>query len=337
MRIRRILLDQHLLVRLVLHPFRRHIRRSRRFQMRTCRDRTISALTGRKALLLLVLVALAMFSGNYAAQQANNSRRPGAPDEESRLEIAGELDLGVQFETAAFEHSFTLKNPTESPITITRLSSNCDCVRLTPTGTFVDPPGGSQLVQTTLSLRMVSGCQRMKGEAETTEIPIMASFCANGGREQNQVWTISCHLRPALRLSSSRLSFGLYSLSQAGAGHDLEIEAADHVRKVLASSKSSKWVVEIPRDFGEIRKARVTIHPRQPLAPGEFDDEITSPRMTRMADHFPIALSASRESLCRTSYVSRECFDLAVYRLILLPRTRLLGNRLQIDRSLSSL
>lgn len=88
---------------------------------------------------LPILILLAIFVVGISCARSSRTNT----EKEPLVVDAAELELGSQYETPAFHHRFHIRNVSTAPVTVQRLESTCDCLRLSPGGPFTIDGGAS--------------------------------------------------------------------------------------------------------------------------------------------------------------------------------------------------
>lgn len=199
---------------------------------------------------------------------------------------ANELDLGVQYETAAYTHRFRVRNPSGQPIRISELRSTCDCLQLRPSGAFVIPAKDSREIEAVVSLSMQSACQRWRGVADPVSIPIHVAYSGLDGVMRKDAWELTAMVHPAIRVRPGQVRLGLAPVNQP-LKRALTVELAEHVSRV-ESEGASNWVVT---GLGQVRTTRgplsVTLEWRGPPQPTVVEDSVVLTPFDRNGNRLP--------------------------------------------------
>lgn len=234
-------------------------------------------------LLGLLLVASAIVWASCARSSRTN------PETEPLVVAAAELDLGTQYETPVFHHRFHIRNVSNAPVTVQRLESTCDCLRLSPGGPFTID-GGAQAVDVTVALKINSPCQRSRGIDQPLSIPIRAHVAESGNAIRVVEWNLTCSAKAAFRIVSGSASFGLQSVEQLHLTREFIVELGPDVRSVECSG-SDRWTFSLPKELNNPeRRYTGRLSAKMPLKLGTMNEMLILTPINRNGDRLPEAV-----------------------------------------------
>lgn len=238
-------------------------------------DATCDSTSRRLALRLLLLAAVAATAWVWATLlsgwlKGGKATHGGGP----RLVIrASELNLGSVHETNSLEHSFHVTNQGEQPVTIERISKDCECLQITPGPGTELAAGETKQFNVMFSL---AGRQLVTGGAGA--YPLRISFDMTydvGGQTERTEWQFVCTVIPTIQPKLTVLELGLVSDREAAWARTVEVAATPEVAS-LTCSAPEHWAVSAIHEPGAAptAKFRVTVRPSGKLVPRLVDDLI---------------------------------------------------------------
>jgi hypothetical protein len=84
---------------------------------------------------------------------------------------------------------------------------------------------------------------------------------------------LTCHVRPALRLTTSEVRLGLQSIRQPGFERVVDAEAVEQVARIDVPP-SQRWTVEVTGSPRGPRDRQIRIRAVEPIAPGVVDERL---------------------------------------------------------------
>lgn len=228
---------------------------------------------GRKWLVRLVATTVLLCSGGLA-YYVGGSGLTLTPANGGLVAEASGLNLGEVWESNAFPVELTLRNPTGREVRVHRLMATCACVAIEPRS-LVIPVGDQRTVKLTLDLsaRRPDAARVSSWGFEEQITPVI-----DGGRLDQEGWTVRGVVRPVLSLPARRLFFAKPFIQGLDPPKE-EILVSGHapIRRLSCRCVPPLAAVDVTKVDDEKTGGlyKLVISPKGPIPPGVFGFEMS--------------------------------------------------------------